>query len=370
MTSSISHLLGGFDPELPLDRAKTIPNTWYTDPRVADAERAAVFARSWQCVGRTDQVRDPGSFLTADVAGEPVLIVRGEDGELRAFFNVCRHRAAPLLTEPCGTATKLRCRYHGWTYDLAGHLRGTPEFDGVGDFRKEDNGLVPVGGVAEWGPFVWAHLDPPREPVADFLAPLPAWVAAADPFGGLTWRGRTVYEVACNWKVYVDNYLDGGYHVNTVHPTLAGVLDYREYTTTAHGNTVLQSSPLKPADGAAGKTRTGTTASYWWAWPNVMLNHYSGVLDTNLVLPLGVDRCRVVFDFFFADGADDGFVRDSIAVADQVQAEDVGICEEVQRGLGSRSYVTGRFCVKREVGGHHFHRLLGRALAAEWSQTV
>jgi choline monooxygenase len=362
LTGTLQSLVAGFDPDLPLDRAKTIPNTWYTDPRVYEAERSAVFGRSWQAVGRVEQVREPGAFLTAEIAGEPVLVVRGDDGVLRAFFNVCRHRAAPILNEPCGTTSKLRCRYHGWTYDLAGRLRGTPEFDGVCDFRKEDNGLVPAGGVAEWGPFVWVHLDEPREPVGRFLDPLPAWVESRRAFDGLRFAGRTSYDVACNWKVYVDNYLDGGYHVNTVHPGLAGVLDYKEYTTTAHGNTSLQSSPLKPAEGATGKTRTGDLAAYWWVWPNFMLNIYAGVMDTNLVLPLGVDRCRVVFDFYFADGTDEGFIRDSMAVADQVQAEDVGICEEVQRGLNSRSYATGRFSVKREVAGYHFHQLLGRRI--------
>ena len=132
-----------------------------------------------------------------------------------AFFNVCRHKAAPILNESCGTATKLRCRYHGWTYDLAGKLRGTPEFEGVADFRKEDNGLVSIA-VATWGPFVWVHLDPPTNSLEKFLDPLPTW--AADRMVGLHFADRVEYELACNWKVYVDNYLDGGYHVNTVHP--------------------------------------------------------------------------------------------------------------------------------------------------------
>lgn len=349
----------GFDPELPLSRARTIPNTWYTDPAVLAAERDAVFARSWQVVGRAEQVAEPGAFITADVAGEPILVVRGEDGVLRGFFNVCRHRAAPVRTEPCGTATKLRCRYHGWTYDLAGRLRGTPEFDGVEDFAKDTHGLVPVA-AAEWGPFVWAHLTEPAEPLGAFLGPLPAWAEGRVAFAGLAWQARKTYDLACNWKVYVDNYLDGGYHVNTVHPALAGVLDYREYRTVCDGNTVLQSSPLTPAAGEAGRTRTGDQAAYWWVYPNFMLNVYSGVMDSNLVLPLGPDRCRVVFDFYFAAGTPADFVAESVRVADQVQAEDVGVCEEVQRGLSSRSYTTGRFSVKRENGGYHFHQRLGR----------
>jgi choline monooxygenase len=178
----------------------------------------------------------------------------------------------------------------------------------------------------------------------------------------MAWYARKSYDLNCNWKVYVDNYLDGGYHVNTVHPGLAGVLDYRDYRTVCAGATVLQSSPLKAAEGEAGRTRTGDLAAYWWVYPNFMLNIYAGVMDTNLVLPLSVERCRVIFDFFFAAGTAEDFMRESVAVAEQVQAEDVGVCEEVQRNLTSRSYTTGRFSVKRENGGYYFHQLLGRAL--------
>ena len=282
---------------------------------------------------------------------------------LRGFFNVCRHRAAPIRTEPCGHATKLRCRYHGWTYDLAGTLKGTPEFDGVAEFDKADHGLAPLGGCATWGPFVWAHLDKPTQSLAEFLDPLPAWVESRGGFGDLTWFGRRVYDLACNWKVYVDNYLDGGYHVTTVHPALAGVLDYKRYTTTTYARTSLQASPLTPGDGDAGRTRTGDLAAYWWAYPNFMLNLYSGVLDTNVVWPLAPDRCRVVFDFYFAAGTDPAFADESIRVADRVQAEDVGICERVQKGLTSSSYTVGRFSVKREAAGYHFHRLLAASVA-------
>ena len=278
-----------------------------------------------------------------------------------AFFNVCRHKAAPILNESSGTATKLRCRYHGWTYDLAGKLRGTPEFEGVADFRKEDNGLVPIA-VGTWGLFVWVHLDPPIDSLEKFLDPLPTW--AADRMVGLYFADRVEYELACNWKVYVDNYLDGGYHVNTVHPALAGVLDYTGYKTTIHANSSVQTSPMKPGDpnDPAAKTRTGTEAAYWWVFPNFMLNIYAGVTDTNLVVPLGPDRCKVIFDYFFVEGSTPEFIKDSVAVAHQVQIEDVGICEEVQRGLNSRSYSVGRFSVKREAGGYHFHQLLAGRL--------
>lgn len=350
-----------FDANKPLASARTIPNTWYTSSEIAEAERSAVFGSSWQMVGRVEQVARPGSFLTANIASEPVLVVRGEDNLLRAFFNVCRHRAAPLLNEPCGTATKLRCRYHGWTYDLAGNLRGTPDFDGVAEFNKDDNGLVPMT-AATWGPFVWVHLDSPRQSIEEHLAPMPAW--SVGKLDGLKFARRVEYELACNWKVYVDNYLDGGYHVNTVHPALAGVLDYSGYKTTLHASSSVQTSPMKPGDPSdpATRTRTGTEAAYWWVFPNFMLNHYAGVMDTNLVLPLGPDRCKVIFDYYFDEKMPDDFVDQSVSVAHQVQIEDVGICEEVQRGLNSRSYTVGRFSVKREAGGYHFHQMLANRL--------
>lgn len=354
--------LAAFDADLPLDRARTIPAAWYRDPAVYELERRAVFAASWQFAGRSALVTEPGTFLTTEIAGEPILIVRDGEGVLRAFYNVCRHRAAPVVTEAVGKASRLRCRYHGWTYDLAGRLRGAPEFDGVADFCREDQGLAPLV-VAEWGPFVWVHGGDRPPPLAECLAPMPECIAAA--LSSLRFASRKEYELACNWKVYVDNFLDGGYHVNTVHPGLAGVVDYKHYRTEIHANTSVQISPLK-TDSAAGiaSVRGGADAQYWWVFPNFMLNLYQGVMDTNLVLPLGPDRCRVVFDFWFADTTAEEFMRESMAVANQIQLEDMGICEEVQRGLGSRSYDTGRFSARREGGGYHFHQLLSRHLRA------
>jgi len=351
-----------FDPNLPLERARTIPSAWYFAPDIAADERDRVFANDWQCVGLAEDVAKPGDYLTADIAGEPVLVVRGADCELRAFFNVCRHRAAVVMPESCGSATKLRCRYHGWTYDLEGKLKGVPEFAGVCDFDKEKEGLMPLGAVEIWGPFVFIHVKPPREPFAVGAAPLADWATRCSPFAGMVHHVRREYRVMCNWKVYVDNYLDGGYHVNTVHPNLAGVLSYADYTTALFAQSSLQSAPLKPAEGDAGRTRVGERASYWWLWPNFMLNHTDGVMDSNLVLPVTEGECRVVFHFFFRETADHEFRSASLRTADEVQEEDRIICEDVQRGLRSRSYDTGRYSVEREAGAHHFHKLLARTI--------
>jgi choline monooxygenase len=362
MPMTLREKLLPFDDTLPLERARTIPALWYADPEVHAAECRWVFGNTWQAVGRIDQVAEPGRYFTADLAGEPIVVVRGDDGVLRAFHNVCRHRAARVVPDAEGRATRLRCRYHGWTYDLTGRLRGTPEFDGVADFRKEDSGL-PALAVDVWGPLVWVHAGPSPQPLAEYLAPLPERAAALG-LESLRFVSRREYRLACNWKVFVDNYLDGGYHVNTVHPALAGVLDYSQYRTEVFGHSSVQSSPLTPSgDPALDSVRTGDRAYYWWVFPNMMLNVYRGVMDTNLVLPLGPDACRVVFDYYFA-GANAAAMERSIEVAHQVQLEDAGVCEEVQRGLASRSYDTGRFSVKREAAGYHFHRLLARWLRA------
>jgi choline monooxygenase len=371
MSARVQQLLDDFDSDLPLERARTIPASWYHNPQLYELERRAIFHRSWQPAGRSELVAGRGSYLTCEIAGEPVLAVRDSEGTLRAMANVCRHRAAVIVNEPSGQASRLRCRYHGWTYDLAGLLRGTPEFDGVAEFCREDQGL-PQWAVEEWGPYVWVHIGEPVFALEQALAPLPE--QAAFRLEGLRFAERRVYDLNCNWKVYVDNYLDGGYHVNTVHPALAGVLDYSRYRTETFEQSSVQRSPLLPGDVGdnVAAVRTGTEASYWWVFPNFMMNIYDGVMDANIVWPLSPDRCRVIFDFYFSETEGDSarrFIRESIAVAEQVQQEDIGICEEVQRGLHSRSYDTGRFSVRREKGGYHFHQLLSKQLRAGFKPT-
>ncbi len=177
-----------------------------------------------------------------------------------------------------------------------------------------------------------------------------------------------MYDIACNWKVFVDNYLDGGYHVPHLHKGLSSVLDYKQYTIENEDRYCLQSSPMVTSneDAATAATRTGDRAWYFWQYPNLMINHYAGYMDTNLVLPLDVDHCRVIFDFYFSDVSEsrDAYNRQSVEVGNRVQEEDLGICEAVQRGLKSRAYGAWRLSVRREAGEHLFHRLLAADLKA------
>jgi choline monooxygenase len=358
---SIRDILNLYNPELPLEQAWTIPAPWYFDKRIEQLERNSVFAANWQVIGRLDHVMEPGRFFTIDVNEEPLLVVRGEDGHLRGFYNVCRHHAAAVVPEAAGCAKQFRCPYHGWTYGNDGTLKGMVEFEGVCNFDRKDNGLVPVR-VDTWENFVFMNLDGKAAPLNEFLGKVPSLAAPLKITERLQYFDRRVYTLKCNWKVYVDNYLDGGYHVPHAHKGLSSVVEYTKYTIENFERSCLQSSPLdasSAADSAIGATRQGH-AFYLWIYPNFMINAYSGVMDTNLVLPLGVDKCAVIFDYYFADisPAATHHNQDSIRVSEKVQDEDMAICDSVQCGLASRAYVAGRLSVRREAGEHLFHRLL------------
>jgi len=364
MNKDLASLLALYDDTAPLAEAHTIPSAWYIDPTIAALEDRHVFGANWQAIGRLDQVVSPGDYFTTELAGEPILAVRGADGQLRAFFNVCRHHAAAVATQTCGHAQSFRCPYHGWNYGLDGSLKGMPEFAGVCNFERTVNGLVAIA-VDTWENFVFVNLDPNALPLREFLSDL---VGQVTPLGlsSLQFHSRKEYTLDCNWKVYVDNYLDGGYHVPHLHKGLNSVLDYSNYTIENGLHYCLQSSPMVSSDEhiQVSETRHGERAWYYWLYPNFMLNIYEGVMDTNFVIPLGPNRCKVIFDFFFADVSPerDAYNTASVATSDRVQDEDVAICESVQRGLSSRAYGAGRLSVRREAGEHLFHRLLARDL--------
>jgi choline monooxygenase len=277
-----------------------------------------------------------------------------------------------VVTEPCGSASILHCPYHGWNYGLDGSLKGMPEFDGVRNFERHENGLVPVK-VETWEAFVFVNLDPEAESLSAFLGAL---VKRCEPLelSKLHFFERKTYDIACNWKVFVDNYLDGGYHVPHLHKGLSSVLDYKQYTIENEDRYCLQSSPMVASDedAATATTRKGDRAWYFWQYPNFMINCYEGYMDTNLVVPLDTDHCRVIFDFYFSDISESRrkYNTQSIAVGDRVQDEDLGICEDVQRGLKSRAYGAGRLSVRREAGEQLFHRLLAADLKSGLGSAV
>jgi len=363
MNPQLKAIVDQYDPNLSLDRAATIPSSWYTNNDFFYRELETVFSGSWQLAARADQLTEPGHYVTTDVAGEPIVVVRGNDGELRAFFNVCRHHAAAVMTEAQGKAPQLRCPYHGWTYSLEGELKGTPDFSGVCDFERAKNGLISVE-MAEWENWIFVKLvQGEAVSLVDFIGEDLVAQTSSLQLHDLHWFERRHYHFDCNWKVFVDNYLDGGYHVPYLHKGLDSVLDYSNYTIENGAHHCLQWSPIVTAGAEAqtGAVRTGDRALYYWIYPNFMINWYDGVMDTNLVVPRGVDQTEVIFDFYFPDVvSEEARARNlaSVAVGQRIQDEDTAICKSVQRGLTSRAYESGRLSVRREGGEHLFHRLL------------
>jgi choline monooxygenase len=354
-----------FDPDVPLARAWTPPASWYVAPAFEAIERASVFRSSWQLACRAEEVAEPGAFVAGRTAGLPWVVVRGGDGVLRAFANACRHKA----TEVCAGSgvlpaerRHLVCPYHGWTYRLDGSLRTAPRIAGIEDFDREAMSLPPLG-VEVWGPLVLVHADPGAAPLAAAVCGLTGALDATG-WSSLRWSGRRTYEVACNWKAFCDNYLDGGYHVPHLHPGLSGQLDLDSYRTE-----LQEAYSVQRCDARADRTEGG--AIYAFCYPNLMINRYGPCLDTNLVLPVAPDRCRVVFDFWFAEerAGDEAWVRASVADSERTQLEDMAVSERVQAGLASGTFRAGRYAPRVEAAVHHFHRRLAadlrRAIAAE-----
>lgn len=353
------------DPRLA--SARTLPSDWYLDPARLRLEQERVFGRTWQVVGHTEDVREPGDHFTCEVAGEQVIVVRDLEGTLRALSNVCRHRAGPVA---CGAGRRrsFQCAYHGWTYGLDGRLLTAPEFDGVQHFDRSQV-VLPQFRVETWGPLVFVNVAPDETP--DLATTLGSIPDEARPlrFEEMRFWKRIDYELDCNWKVYVDNYLEG-YHIPIVHPGLFKELDYTAYRVLTSRFHSRQDAPVRKAGDSLYRRNLpegeAPQALYFWLYPNLMLNCYPDNVQINVILPLGPERTRTVFEWYVLDP--DAAERDSdfaatFAFSDSVQKEDVDICEAVQRGLRSRTYDTGRYSVKRENGVHHFHQLLGESLA-------
>ena len=354
-----------FRVEAAIERAWTLPSTLYTDPSVFDAEKLKVFSRTWQVVGHSSQVMNPGDYFTTELAGEPLLIARGADGRLRGFYNVCRHRAGPPA-EGCGSRKLFRCGYHGWTYGLDGSLISATEIEGVEGFRPEDFALVPVR-TEEWFNLVFVSLDPQARSLLDSLGELPRQ-AEKFPFTSMKLFERRTYDMKCNWKTYVDNYLEG-YHLPSVHPGLNRELDFNAYVVEPYARHVRQFSPIRgvqPGDATPRRyqeSREDLTTDYFWIFPNWMLNCYPDNVSLNIVLPVEPERSLAIFEWYLPEKDHSApAAKASVEFSNQIQIEDVGICEIVQKNLRSRSYSRGRFSVKQEKGVHAFHRMYGELM--------
>lgn len=340
----------------------TLPSAWYFDAEMLAQEQRQIFAGTWQLVGRLEQLTQIGSYFTATIGYEPIVVVRGKDGQIRAFSNVCRHRAGAVAVGT-GQRSSLQCNYHGWTYSLEGKLRQTPEFEGVECFNKADV-CLPEFRVETWGNLVFANINLNAPALKDYLADLPSLINQ-DKITDYRWTVRKDWQLDCNWKVYVDNYLEG-YHIPIVHPGLNRELDYNQYRTETKRYYSIQHTPIKPVvGGRLVQTPESDQAQYFWIFPNLMLNVYPDNYSTNLIVPISPTRTLTIFEWFFKNPTDpqiEAEVARVVGLSDEVQYEDIAICETVQRNLQSSTYTSGRYSVKRENGVHHFHSLMAEFL--------
>ena len=361
-----------------IECAQTLASRFYTDPAILEIEKENIFRRTWQLVGTLQQacgevngvkrtIADPETFFTAELAGEPIVVVRDKEGTLRAFSNVCRHRAGPIA-QGSGCKNVLRCGYHGWTYTLDGRLIGTPDVEGVEFFDRSTMGMVPLR-LETWEQFIFVNFDVQAEPLAALLGEIPQQ-SRGFQFAGLQLAERRDYVIDCNWKVYVDNYLEG-YHIPIAHPGLMREIDYAQYRTETFRYYSQQFAPIramKSEDSGERFYRPGTRlqeALYFWVFPNLMVNIYPDNVSTNLILPISHEKTLTIFEWFFHDARSSKIqerVKKAVQFSDEVQQEDIGLCESVQRGLRSATYDRGRYSVRRENGVHHFHMLLSEFL--------
>lgn len=364
--------LSDYIPSNDLTTAETMPSRWYTDPAFLDHEKAKIFRKTWQPVGRADMVARVGDYFACEVVGEPLVVTHGVDGELRAFYNVCRHRGA-TIAQGKGNRKSLQCMYHGWTYNLEGKLIGAPEMEGTANFKHEDF-CMPTVKVEQWGPFIFVNLDPDAPAMKDtsYGKIMAETKRKGWNLDAMSHFERRDYEIDCNWKVYVDNYLEG-YHLPIAHPALFRELDYDQYRVDTFEQYSSQYAPIRPASADSPKDRDRryvrdegeAEALYYWIFPNVMLNIYLDNMSINIILPLGHDRTLTIFEWYFEQpGTGEGWesMQQIIQFSDQIQQEDIEVCEIVQKGLQSQSYNRGRFCAKRENGVHHFQTLVHQFL--------
>jgi carnitine monooxygenase subunit len=342
----------------------TLPWTWYADPEILRREGERIFARTWQYVGHTGEVAAGGSFF-ASLAGQiPVVVTRARDGVLRAFVNVCRHRGH-VVASGAGQRETLQCPYHAWTYGLDGSLRAAPRSDREPGFDFDDLGLREIG-VETWGPLVFVNPDLDTPPLADALGDVPDRLSEILDIDSLEFRFRSEFEVDSNWKIACENFLEC-YHCPVAHPGFSAVVDVSPdaYRLESSGLTSTQLGPLRENGDSFLANGDVPRSQFHFLWPNFGLNVFPGQpnLSCGPIIPVGPERTARFLDYFFAPGAEQGWVDELIAFDDQVGREDRALVEGVQRGVRSGALPEGRLLSESEQLVAHFQRLCAAALA-------
>jgi len=344
----------------------------YTDDKWFNIDQKEIIAKSWQWVCHVEKLREAGSYTTIDVAGHPIAIVRNKDGELNAFYNVCKHRAHALLSGDGRTAV-ITCPYHAWAYNLDGHLVKAPHTEHLENFSTNEICLDSVQ-VEEFCGFIYVNLDPNAESLATQSGTLKDeidhWAPDIDK---LTFGHRLTYDIKSNWKTVIDNFLEC-YHCPTAHKDFCTLIEMDTYKVTTHG---IWSSHMAEAGNTENTAYDVSDASVkihavWWLWPNTCIMRYPGrssIIIMN-VIPAGPDRTLETYDFYFETSEPNEAEKEAIRYLDEVlQSEDIALCESVQRGMSTPAFSQGRIVSDPSGSGlsehavHHFHGLVLDAYA-------
>lgn len=339
----------------------------YVDPRWYKVDTDRITARSWQWVCHMEKLRETGSYVTVDIAGHPVAVVRDKEGALRAFYNVCKHRAHHLLAGE-GRTNLILCPYHAWSYRLDGQLVRAPHTEALKDFRTGEICLDQVQ-VETFCGFVFVNLDLQapslKSQTGDLETEIRHW---APDIEQLTFGHRLTYDIKSNWKNVVDNFLEC-YHCPTAHKDFCTLVDMDTYKVITHG---IYSSHMADAGKSTNtaydvSNATVRTHAVWWLWPNTCLMRYPGrssfiVLN---IIPAGPERTLETYDFFLVTPEPTEAEVQTIKYLDEVlQVEDIAIVESVQRGMNTPAFRQGRIVNDPEGSGktehavHHFHGLV------------
>jgi choline monooxygenase len=361
----VQRVASGYHPDPA--RSMSLRAEAYVDPRWSDFENRAVFSRTWQWICHVEQLTGPGSYVASTVAGMPIVVVRDRDGTLRAFYNVCKHRAHELLSG-AGVTRNIVCPYHAWTYDLSGGLKAARRAERMETFDKSSICLDQVQ-VEEFCGFVYVNLDPAakllRDQASDLAAEIGFW---APDVAGLTHAKRLTYTIDSNWKNVVDNFLEC-YHCHIAHPEFVDLVDMSTYDVKTHGIWSSHFAEAGKHENAAYDVSGATVNQHavWWLWPNTCLLRYPG-RDNFMVLqilPDGPERTRETWDFYFETTELTAAEQDGVRYIDEVlQQQDIAIVESVQRGMRTPAFDQGRIVHDpagsglSEHGVHHFHGLL------------
>lgn len=361
----LKRIAGGYDPDPA--RSFSLSAEAYTDAVWFAHEQQAVFARSWQWVCHVEKLREPRSYVTVTIAGRSICIVRDPEGKLRAFYNVCKHRAHELLSGE-GRVNRITCPYHAWTYDLTGQLQAAPHVEHLKDFDRDSTCLDQVQ-VEVFCGFVYVNLDPAATPLAELSGSLGDEIMHWAPdVADLTFGHRLSYDIRSNWKNVVDNFLEC-YHCPVSHKDFCTLVDMDTYKVTTHGIYSSHMADAGKGQNAAYDVSNASvrTHAVWWLWPTTCLMRYPGrssMIVLNII-PAGPDRTLETYDFYLETPEPDAAEIEAIRYLDEVlQVEDIGLVESVQRGMSTPAFTQGRIVHdpagsgKSEHAVHHFHGLV------------